>query len=288
MSLRTIRSGGTAMVEASLLQFITDLLVNSGVLDITNGTQFKVTAGSGLSVSIAVGRAYLLAPSGGDGFPVINDATISSLAINANASGNPRITSTVLYIDVGASANAAVTNVAKIINVDGTPASSPTPPSGATILAATGAGCPYIVLANVLVNSGASVPTAITDTRPQATWRNDLLNQDQWVTVTGVAGGTTTLDLSLGKKFQINMPAGNTTLAFSNVPKNCKSVDIRITQDGVGSRTVSWWSGLSWPNAVVPTLSTGASKSDEFVVNFLTVTNDSTHTSEGFIVGLNI
>src|SRR5450759_701380 len=98
MSLRSIRSGGTAMTEASLLQFITDLLKVSGVFDIT-GTQFQVTAGSGLSVNIAVGRAYLLAPSGGNGYPIINDASISNLAVSANASGNPRYTATVLYKD---------------------------------------------------------------------------------------------------------------------------------------------------------------------------------------------
>jgi hypothetical protein len=286
MSIRTIRTGATAMVEASFLQFITDFLAISGVLDIINGTQLVVSAGTGLSVSIAVGRAYLLA-SAGDGYPIINDATVANLAITANSSGNPRYTSTVLYIDVGASANAAATNVAKIINVDGTPAASPTPPDNTAILAATGAGCPYIVLANVLVNSGASVPTSITDTRPQAKWRSDLLNQDEWVVVAGVAGGTTTLDLSKGKKFQINLGAGNTTLALLNVPLICKSIDLRITQDGIGSRVITYFSGLSWPGAVVPT-SSGASKTDEYVINFLTVTSDSVNTSEGFIVGQNI
>ena len=286
MSLRTIRSGMTTGTEASFLQFVTDFLAVSGVLDIVNGTQLVVSAGSGLSVSIAVGRAYLLA-SAGDGYPIINDAIVANLAVTANSSGNPRYTSTVLYIDVGASANAAATNVAKIINVDGTPAPSPTPPDNTAILAATGAGCPYIVLANVLVNSGASVPTSITDTRPQAKWRSDLLNQDEWVVVAATVGGTTTLDLSKGKKFQINLGAGNTTFALLNVPLTCKSIDLRITQDGVGSRVITWFSGISWPGAVVPT-SSGASKTDEYIIQFLTVTSDSVNTSEGLIAGQNI
>ncbi|HWY79454.1 MAG TPA: hypothetical protein VNW29_03790 [Candidatus Sulfotelmatobacter sp.] len=287
MALRSIRSGGTAMTEASFLQFITDLLKVSGVFDIT-GTQFQVTAGSGLSVNIAVGRAYLLTPSGGNGYPIINDASITNLAITANSSGNPRISSVVLYQDLAGSPNSDDTNTAHIISVDGTPAGSPSAPSGSTIQSAVGAGNPYIKLADVLVNSGASVPTSITDKRNQVAFRNDVLNQDAWVTPTVNVGGTTTLDLSLGKKFQINMGAGNTTFALLNVPLNCKSIIVRITQDGSGGRTVTWFSGLSWPNAVTPTLSTGASKSDEFGINFLSVTNDTTNTSEGTTILQNL
>lgn len=287
MSLRSIRSGATAMTEASFLQFITDFLNVSGVLDITT-TQFKVTAGSGLAVNIAVGRAYLLATAG-NGYPIINDAQISNLAINANASGNPRYSSIVLYQDLGGSPNSTETNTVHVVSVDGTPAASPNPPSNSTIQSSVGSGNPFIVLANVLVNSGAGTPTSITDVRPQAKFRSDLFNSDQWVPVAGVAGGTTTLDLSQGKKFQINMPAGNTTLALLNVPLNCKSIDVRITQDSVGGRTIAWWAGLSWANGgIAPTLTVPGNKSDEFIINFLTVTNDTTNTSEGFVAGQNI
>ncbi len=287
MALRSIRSGATAMTEASFLQFITDFLNISGVLDTTT-TQFNVTAGSGLSVNIAVGHAYLLAVAG-NGYPIINDSTISNLAVNANASGNPRYSSIVLYQDLGGSPNSTETNTVHVVSVDGTPAASPTPPSNSTIQSSVGSGNPFIVLANVLVNSGATTPTSITDARPQAKFRSDLFNADQWVTVAGVAGGTTTLDLSLGKKFQINMPAGNTTLALLNVPLNCKSIDVRVTQDSVGGRIVAWWSGLIWANGgVAPVLTVTGNKSDEFVINFLTVTNDTINTSEGFVAGQNI
>src|SRR5258708_23412622 len=109
MALRSIKSGATAITEAGVLQFITDLLKGSVVFDVTAG-QFKVTPGSGLSVNIATGRAYLLAPSGGNGYPVINDATISNQAITANGSGNPRITAVVVYKNLATSANSDDTN----------------------------------------------------------------------------------------------------------------------------------------------------------------------------------
>jgi hypothetical protein len=283
-----VRSGATAIPQSTFLQFLTDMLKVNGVMDIVNGTQFVVSAGAGLTVNIAAGRAYILASGGGDGYPIINSAQIANLALTANSSGNPRISSIVLYVDLAASPVSDGSGVAKVVSVDGTPAGSPTAPSGATIQAAIGASNPYIILANVTVNSGGSVPASIADVRPQAGWRADLLTQDAWVSVAATVAGTTTLNLSLGKKFKVTMGAGNTTLAFSNVPLIPKTVLIKIIQDSVGGRTVSWWTGLSWPGATVPTLTTTANKGDEFGFNFLTVTNDSTHTSEGFTVGLNI
>lgn len=286
MSLRSIKSGATAITEAGVLQFITDLLSQSGVFDVLAG-QFKVTAGSGLAVNIAIGRAYLL-NSGGNGYPIFNDATITNLAINSNSSGNPRITSVVLYKNIGASPNADDTNTNFVVAIDGTPAASPTPPSTSQITAITGTN-PYIVLANVTVNSGGSTPAAIDNTvMPQVKFRTDIFQADQWVTYSPTAGSTLTLDLSQGKKFQINLPNGNVTLALKNVPLNCKSIILRFTQPGSGSGTVTWWSGLSWPNAVAPTLSTTNNKSDEFGINFLTVTNDTTNTSEGTTILQNL
>ncbi len=246
-----------------------------------------VSSGVGLSVNIATGRAYLLA-SGGNGYPVINDAQISNLSINANPSGNPRYTSTVLYKDLGVSPNADDTNTTFVVNIDGTPAASPNPPSGSTIQSTIGAGNPYIVLANNLINSGASAPTHIYDVRPSVAFRSDILNQDAWVPYSPTAGSTLTLDLALGKKFQINLPNGAVTLALVNVPLNCKSILLRFTQPASGSGTVTFFSGISWPGGVTPSLVNVNNKSDEFVINFLSVTSDSVNTSEGAIVGQDI
>ena len=285
MSIRSIMSGASGITEAGVLQFITDLLKISGVLDIT-GTQLLVTAGSGLHVNVAVGRAYLLA-SGGNGYPIINDSTYN-LTINSNASGNPRITSVVLYKNISGTPNTDDTNTNFIIGVDGATASSPSAPSSSTIQAAVGAGNPWVLLANVRVNSGASSLSGyVTDMRSQTKWRNDLLNDDQWVPV-NATGGTTTLDLSLGRNFQVNLQTSATTLALLNVPMNCKRIVIRLTQANGGNSTVTWWSGLSFPDTITPTLTPTNAKSDEIVINFLTVVSDSVNTSEGFVVGQNI
>lgn len=157
MAARSIRSGASAIPEANVLQFVTDLLKASGVFDIT-GTMLQVTGhGSNLSVDVAAGRAYLLA-SGGNGYPVIWDASVN-VTINANASGNPRITSIVAYKNLSLTPNSDDSNTNLLLAVDGTPAGSPSAPSAGTIQAAVGASNPYIILSNVTVASGASVIT---------------------------------------------------------------------------------------------------------------------------------
>lgn len=279
MSLRSIRSGATAITEAGVLQFITDLVYLSGVFDILAG-QFAVTAGTGLAVNIATGRAYLV-NSGGNTYPVINDATISNLAINSNGSGNPRITSIVLYKNVSASPNSDDSNTVFCVAIDGTAAASPTPPNNTQITAVTGSN-PYIVISNVRVNSGATAPTSIDNTViPQVVFRTDIFNNDRWITYNPAASSTLTLDLAQGKKFQVNLPNGTVTLALVNVPKNPKSILIRFTQPSSGTGLINWFTTGVWDNGVTPSLTATVNKSDEFEVNFLNVTNDSTNTWEG-------
>lgn len=82
-------------------------------------------------------------------------------------------------------------------------------------------------------------------------------------TYSPAGGGTATLDLSLGINHIINMPAGNITIAISNATVG-QFFKITIVQDSVGGRTVTWFTTIKWPSAVVPTLSTGANKKDQF------------------------
>jgi len=56
---------------------------------------------------------------------------------------------------------------------------------------------------------------------------------------------------------------GNRTLAVSNVATSQAFVVI-LLQDGTGSRTVTWWAGIKWPDAVAPVLTTTANRYDVF------------------------
>lgn len=166
MAIRTLRTGANAHPESNVLQFITDLINTSGVLDIS-GTQFKVSAQSSpdTTVKVSLGRAYIKATSG-NAYPVIMDAD-TNVQITANASGNPRIDVLVLYIDLSASPTPTADNVAKLAVVAGTPAGSPVAPNSVAIQSAIGASNPYISLGQIAVASGFSsiVSGNITDLR---------------------------------------------------------------------------------------------------------------------------
>jgi hypothetical protein len=79
---------------------------------------------------------------------------------------------------------------------------------------------------------------------------------------TATDGATVTFDLAVNNKWQVTI-AGNRTLALSNTT-NIPAFSINIKQDGTGSRTVTWFSGITWAGGTAPTLTTGANKTDSF------------------------
>jgi hypothetical protein len=80
------------------------------------------------------------------------------------------------------------------------------------------------------------------------------------VAYTPAPGATVTLDLSVANRHKIQMPAGNITVAISNGTPG-QIFMIEFTQDGVGSRSVTWFTTIKWADGVVPVLS-GANKRD--------------------------
>ena len=73
---------------------------------------------------------------------------------------------------------------------------------------------------------------------------------------------TVTFDLATNNKHQVTI-AGNRTLALSNTT-NIPAFMINIKQDATGSRTVTWFSGITWAGGSAPTLTTTANKTDSF------------------------
>lgn len=96
------------------------------------------------------------------------------------------------------------------------------------------------------------------------------------------AAGTATLDLYFFNEHRITMPAGNITIALTN-DYNSQKFMISITQDSVGSRTVTWFSTIKWAGGSAPTLTTTASKRDTF--GFV---RTGSGTYDGFIIGQNV
>ncbi len=91
-------------------------------------------------------------------------------------------------------------------------------------------------------------------------------------------GATITFNLRKSASHKVTL-GGNRTLALveSHVGQ---PFSVKLTQDGTGSRTVTWWSGITWAGGSAPTLSTAASKSDWF--GFI---ETATGAYDGFVIG---
>ena len=113
-------------------------------------------------------------------------------------------------------------------------------------------------------------------------WSDYMTGVRTPVASTPAGGATDTLDVEDKQNFQITMPAGNITIAISNEEAG-KAFTIGITQDGTGSRTVTWFSTIKWAGGEAPTLTTTASKRDSF--GFICTGTDA---YDGFIIGQNI
>lgn len=96
------------------------------------------------------------------------------------------------------------------------------------------------------------------------------------------AAATATLDAGVANRHQIQMPAGNITIAIEN-EKVGQEIWLEITQDATGGRTVTWFSTIRWVDGATPVLSTGANKRDTFII---VVTGSGTY--DGYVVGQNI
>lgn len=75
-------------------------------------------------------------------------------------------------------------------------------------------------------------------------------------------GATITFNMATSPIHNVTL-GGNRTLAVSNVATSQGFVVV-LKQDGTGSRTVTWWAGIKWPNATAPTLTITANRYDVF------------------------
>ena len=98
---------------------------------------------------------------------------------------------------------------------------------------------------------------------------------------TNTDGTTVTFDLDVANTHSVTL-GGNRTLALSNSDAGQKFI-IRLTQDGTGSRTVTWFSTIKWAGGVAPTLTTTANKTDVF--GFICT---SAGNYDGFVIGYNL
>ncbi len=76
-------------------------------------------------------------------------------------------------------------------------------------------------------------------------------------------GATVTFDIAQGTRQTVTL-GGNRTIAISN-DWDGAIFQLELEQDGTGSRTVTWFSGITWAAGSAPTLTTAINKSDVFI-----------------------
>lgn len=108
-----------------------------------------------MTVQVAAGKVYAFKPDSSNVYHVNLDAS-QNVTIASNSSGNPRIDSVVVKIDLAVTPNNQADNVASLVIVQGTPAASPSAPTDSAIQSAVGAGNPFFRLADVTVANGAT------------------------------------------------------------------------------------------------------------------------------------
>jgi hypothetical protein len=79
------------------------------------------------------------------------------------------------------------------------------------------------------------------------------------------ASGSVTLNLANGNVFDLTATGNISSLTLSGATNGVAcSFSLIIRQDGTGSRTVAWMSGVKWPGGVAPVISTAANRVDIF------------------------
>lgn len=168
---------------------------NNGSI-VASPSDLKVSAGSGMNVTVSTGAGIIgNGTLSGVRFAIDSPVTV---AVNAASTANPRMDSVVAYIDKSVSASTSVVDntdlgIVKFKSVAGTPASTPTAPSTATIQSSIGAGNPYMVLANVTVpkSSTAASSFKIADMRVTPT---SAIITDNSITTPKIANKSVTSD----------------------------------------------------------------------------------------------
>ena len=148
---------------------------------------------------------------------------------------------------------------------------------GGTAVTATAAEINYLDITTLVTTAASKAVTA--DANGVIKFDNGLQEESTALT----SGTTVALDLNAGTVFTITLAHNIGTFNWTNPAGSgyASTFTLIVTQDGTGSRTISWPAAVDWGSATAPTLTTTAAGVDVFV--FTTVDGGTTY--YGFTAG---
>jgi hypothetical protein len=157
-----------------------------------------------------------------------------------------------------------------------------------TVTSYTGDATELNVLDGATAGTGVASKALVLDSNGDITTPGEFKATSYNETYTTFTSSTNacSIDCEAGNDFQHTLTE-NTTLTINNPPASGTSYTmfVRIIQDaGASGYTFTWDTEVDWPGGTAPTLSTGASDVDIFVLN----TKDGGTTWSGQTFGLNI
>lgn len=274
---QTISGGGDALTSGTLAQFAATTSAElRGVLSDETGTGSAVFANTptlvtpvlGVATATSINKVAITAPATSATLTIADGATLTASA-TATVSGTNTGDQTSVTGNAG---TATALQTARTINgtsFDGT--------ANITVAAAAGTLTGATLAAGVTASSLTSVGTlsALTMGGTLAAVDNLVTRpyfQDyaEVVNAIGNSTGTLTVDYSSGNVATATLTGNITTFSITNPPATGRAgaLTLILTQDGTGSRTVTWGSSVKWSAGTAPTLS-GANKVD--IINLVTV-----------------
>lgn len=244
-------SGVGGVSDADLLSYVSHFLTK-GIVGVGD---YLVAPSSLMVLSVASGFVYVPNSTGSVLYPV-SDSTSQSATTPSNATGNDRISTLVIKIDLSVTPNNFADNVATLVWVNGSSGVTPVASTDAAIQTAVGASNGFIRLADVYVANGATSISSgnITDKRVGSAFKVVFPNY-----VIDAFASTITFDISLSRTHFTAPLTGNPIFAIANCPVG-QAFLIRFTEDGTGGRAPTWFSTINWGN-YLPTTTFVANKS---------------------------
>ncbi len=237
-----------------------------GAADELRALYLKVTS----SATLTATRTITIAPNTVAKLWIVENATTGSQSIALSQGSGANVTVAngavkMVYTD-GAGAGAAVTDALVDLDLTGTTTLATAAVTnltlGGTAVTATGAEVNYLDITALGTSQASKAVTADA---------NGVVKFDAAITEqspTALTSGTTVaLDVRDGSVFTITLAHNIGTFNWSNPAASgyVSSFVLKVTQDGTGSRTITWPSSVDWASATAPTLSTGAADVDVFV-----------------------